>query len=81
MWEPGLPAMGIGICKLQLTLKPQEIKLLWRAGLPALGCEAAPKPNSAEYLVHRIPLTGAAAQPNAGKPARHRKIRQPVNVV
>ena len=45
---------------------------MWRAGLPALGDEAAPQTATAVYLKHRGDFTGAASRPNAGKPARHR---------
>ncbi|AUG07436.1 hypothetical protein CXQ82_12890 [Pseudomonas sp. S09G 359] len=47
---------------------------LWRAGLPALGCEAALN-RVAVFLAETMELGffGAAAQPNAGKPARHSK--------
>ncbi len=54
-----------------------EKGLLWRAGLPALGGEAAPKPATAVYLKHRGDLSGAASRPNAGKPARHNKLHFP----
>ena len=47
--------------------------LLWRAGLPALGCEAAPERLMRCVSQPRVPGFGAAAQPNAGKPARHQK--------
>ncbi|PWE45985.1 hypothetical protein C9I49_08730 [Pseudomonas prosekii] len=37
-------------------------RILWRGGLPPLGCEAAPK------------LMVTAAQSNGGKPPRHKFI-------
>jgi len=46
--------------------------LLWRAGLPALGGEAPLKPKNALYQADRDCRFTTAAQPNAGKPARHK---------
>src|SRR5450830_1212987 len=53
---------------LSLTADP-----LWRAGLPALGCEAALEPVNPVYQADRDSLFATAAQSNAGKPARHRE--------
>ncbi|WP_236469870.1 hypothetical protein, partial [Pseudomonas syringae] len=41
---------------------PSTALTVWRAGLPALGCEAAPKPGDAFYLKQRGGLIRAAAQ-------------------
>ncbi|MCE6981231.1 hypothetical protein EI534_28505 [Pseudomonas frederiksbergensis] len=46
--------------------------LLWRGGLPPLGCEAAPEPPPHLILTHRIDWLATAAQPNGGKPPRHK---------
>jgi len=45
--------------------------LMWRAGLPALGCEAAPEKTPRDVRLIFVAGIGAAALPNAGKPARH----------
>ena len=45
--------------------------LLWRASLLALGCEAAPKPDTAICLNKRVAWSGAASRPSASKLARH----------
>ncbi|MPR02599.1 hypothetical protein F0169_11265 [Pseudomonas sp. MAFF 212408] len=50
--------------------------LLWRAGLLALGCEAAPKPANAFCLDKRGVWIRAASRPSASKPARHSKPAQ-----
>ncbi|KAA0985890.1 hypothetical protein FQ192_24635 [Pseudomonas sp. ANT_J12] len=43
-------------------------ELLWRGGLPPLGCEAPP---STRCLEHRVSRFATASQPNGGKPPRH----------
>ena len=45
---------------------------LWRAGLPALGREAAPKPVIEVLLMKHIDRFATASQPNGGKPPRHK---------
>ncbi|POA26502.1 hypothetical protein C1884_28525 [Pseudomonas sp. GW460-R15] len=46
--------------------------LLWRGGLPPLGREAAPKPETAVCQAHRMQSFTTASQPNGGKPPHHK---------
>ncbi len=62
-----------GLPQCHGNLQPSTV--LWRAGLPALGCEAVVKPVTSICLKNRISRVWAASRPNAGKPARYNDKR------
>ena len=55
-----------------MNTKSVDSGLVWRAGLPALGRAAALNQALRWFRKNAGVFTGAASQPNAGKPARHK---------
>ncbi|PMZ03041.1 hypothetical protein C1Y08_18705 [Pseudomonas sp. FW306-02-F02-AA] len=49
---------------------------LWRGGLPPLGCEADPGPESPFFRHTACADFTTATQPGGGKPPRHKKLHQ-----